>query len=187
MTSPDHIKFRRAVPADYKAIRALQKANLITALGERGAQEGFLTMEYTEHQFEEINQDLGIAVAVRGRTLLGYLCGMSFSYAGQFPLLSELIGNLAGLRLDGRALTGDTTFIYGPVCIVAKARGTGILAGLFTALKKIAGPRYDACVLFISDRNKRSLHAHIGKLGMKDVGTFEFDRKLLHIAGAFLD
>jgi predicted GNAT superfamily acetyltransferase len=90
------------------------------------------------------------------------------------------------LAIEGNQLTEENTFIYGPVCIGKSARGSGILNGLYQALKEIASMRYSFCILFISDKNPRSINAHL-KLGMNRLGVFEFNDGLFHIMGSSLN
>ena len=185
MQSSSHIIYRKALLSDYRGVKALQKLNLIGNLSPQDAEEGFLSIEMDEWQFDEINRDLGIAVAVSGNEIVGYLCGTSYSYSLQFPILRMMLGKMHELAIDKKPLTAGNTFVYGPVCIARSARGAGILSGLYEELKRIAAARYRYCVLFISDRNKRSFNAHL-KLGMKPLGMFEFNKGQFYILGAAL-
>lgn len=185
MQSSHHIIYRKALPPDYRGIVALQKLNLIGNLSTQEAGDGFLSIEMDAWQFDEINRDLGIAVAVSDSDIVGYLCGTSYSYSLQFPILRTMLGKLHELAIDKKPLTAGNTFVYGPVCIARSLRGTGILDGLYQELKRLAAPRYSFCVLFISDRNKRSFNAHL-KLGMKPLGMFEFNKGQFYILGAAL-
>ena len=127
-----------------------------------------------------------ICIAESGNEIVGYLCGTSCRYGTQFPILQTMIGRLNELVMEGNRLTEENTFIYGPVCIAKSARGSGILNGLYQALKKIASLHYSFCILFISDKNPRSINAHL-KLGMNRLGVFEFNNGLFHIMGASLN
>jgi RimJ/RimL family protein N-acetyltransferase len=181
-----HISYRRASPPDYQGILNLQKENLLVNLSTQQAEDGFLVIAMSEKQFDEINRDLVVIVAESGIEIVGYLCGTSFGYGTQFPILQTMMGKLSELAIEGNRLTEENTFIYGPVCIAKSARGTGILNGLYQALKESAVSRYSCCILFISDRNTRSFNAHL-KIGMKRLGVFDFNNGLFHIMGASLN
>ena len=185
MHSGSNIIYRKALPSDYRGIKALQKLNLINNLRPQDAEDGFLSIEMDEWQFDEINRDFGIAVAVSDNEIVGYLCGISYSYSLHFPILRSMLGKLHELAIDKKPLTASNTFVYGPVCIARSARGAGILSGLFEELKRIAASRYAYCVLFISEGNKRSFNAHL-KLGMKPISMFEFNKGQFYILGAAL-
>jgi hypothetical protein len=128
---PRTITFRRAQAGDYPDMLALQAENFIGNLGPGQARDGFLSIEYTTTQFDEINQDLGISVAVRNGRVVGYLCACTVTYGSRFPILAEMIRNLQERTLDAVPISGETTFIYGPVCISRSMRGSGVLGGLF--------------------------------------------------------
>jgi len=179
------IRYKRASPPDYDGILNLQKGNLLVNLSAQQAQDGFLLVEMSEKQFDEINRDLGVIVAESRNEIVGYLCGTSCRYGTQFPILQTMMGRLDELSIEGNRLTEENTFIYGPVCIAKATRGTGILNGLYQALKENAGSRYSFCILFISDKNTRSVNAHL-KIGMNRLGVFDFNNGLFHIMGTSL-
>jgi len=185
-TRPIPILFRRAAPADYPGMLRLQAGNLIGNLSDEEARDGFLMIEYTAEQFDEINRDVGVSVAIQGREVVGYLCATTFRYGSRYPILDALIRRLRDRSIDGVPVTDATTFIYGPVCVSRGMRGSGVLAGLLRAIEDLAQPRFRQCVLFVSDRNPRSLHAHVRKLGMQDLGPFLFEGKQFHLVGTIL-
>ncbi len=180
------ISFRRAVPEDYPGMRLLQAENLVDNLDTDEKQHGFLSIEYTKVQFDEINRDLGISVAVRDQQVIGYLCATTFRYALRFPILSELIANLRDRVIDQTPINEKTTFIYGPVCIARSMRGSGVLSSLFAVIRKLARPRFRQCVLFVSDSNPRSVNAH-RKLGMRDLGRFMYKGGIFHMLGGSIE
>jgi len=186
MTRISDVTIRRATPADYQRILRLQEANLITNLTAAETEDGFLSKKFSEIQFKEMNMDLGVVVADYNGEIVGYLCGASFKYGQQFQILQVIIGMFGQLRINGKELTPDKTFIYGPVCIARDFRGAGLLSRLFAALKEIAEHAYKFCILFIADTNTRSLKAHIEKLGMTELGMFTVHEKSYHLLGAAL-
>ena len=50
-----HIRYRRASPPDYQGILNLQKENLLVNLSAQQAEDGFLVIEMSEKQFDEMN------------------------------------------------------------------------------------------------------------------------------------
>ncbi len=178
------VPFRRAARRDYAGMLLLQRDNFIGNLKQGDTRDGFLSIEYTAAQFDEINQDLGISVAILGDRVVGYLCATTFRYGSRFPILVELIRNLHGRMMGRNPIDEETTFIYDPVCIAREVRGSGILAGLFGMIRELAAARCKQCILFVSDKNLRSFHAHFRKLVMKDLGMFAFNGKQFHMLGA---
>jgi hypothetical protein len=183
MSGIQHVEFRRAQPPDYPAILELQHANLLKNVQGDSA-DGFLSVEYTGSELDAMNRDLGVFVAVKDGVVVGYLCGTSCGYAARYPILAAMIDRFPLLSMEGEGLSPANTFIYGPVCIARHERGSGILSGLYEALKEAARSSYTFCALFISDRNRRSLDAHRRKLGMSMLGAFEALGAQFHILGA---
>lgn len=170
-------KFRRFAPEDLPEILRVQKDNFVSNLSSDERQDGFLSVEFTPQQFEEMNREIPIIVADLGSHLCGYLCGISLSAAAQVPLLAHIISLFQETRFRNRFLDQYRSFIYGPVCVEKQARGQGVLEGLYAALLQQLTGNFEVGVLFISNDNPRSLHAHIHKLGMEKVRDFEFNGK----------
>lgn len=170
----DSLIFRKANPYDFQEILKLQKENLITSLGQEERSEGFLSVEFSEDQLFEINQELGISVALENGYVIGYLMAETMEYARQFPLLAYMMGKVEKLTFEGSPLKGKRIFVYGPVCIDRDYRGKGILEGLFNTVRTSLRDQFERGVLFISKDNPHSFHAHL-KLGMSVVDEFEFD------------
>ena len=183
MTELDQITCRRATPADYPGITTLQHSNLIGTLTTSEAENGFLSIEFSESQFDEMNRDLGVVVAEQNGEIVGYMCGVSTVYGHQFQILRAMTEMFEHISIASTELTRDNTFIYGPVCITDAFRGNGVLSCLFEALKEIAKHNYQFCILFIADANKRSLHAHMRKLGMIEIESFMVKGKPYHMLG----
>lgn len=177
------VVYRRAEEGDYPGILQLQEDNLRINLSDADTGDGFLSLRYTAEQFREINRHPGIAVAIRGNTVVGYLCAKDFAYAAGFPIVRALINAAACREIHGIPVSADTAFVYGPVCIARSARGQGVLEGLWKTMRAIVTPEYMLCILFIADGNHRSMRAHL-RLGMQLCGEFTHDEKRFHVLAA---
>ncbi|OAI48775.1 hypothetical protein AYO45_04120 [Gammaproteobacteria bacterium SCGC AG-212-F23] len=171
------ITYRKVEEKDYENILSLQQENFRSGVTEEDKQNGFLSAKFTKDQFMAMNEDLGIIVAIKGKILVGYLCGASFDYCKQFPLLKETIDDISThqRKINDTPMTSENTFFYGPVCIAKEERGQGILEGLFYALKKVAinhVKHYNNCAFFMSPDNVRSSNAHQKRLGVRNIGSF---------------
>jgi len=175
------MEFGRATSEDIPAILDLQAANLISHLDEAARQDGFLSVEFTRKQIEEMADHVGIIVARDGIRVAGYLCASSRKFNQAFPLLAAMMERFDRIDYLGRSLTSSRVFIYGPVCIDRFYRGRGLLTGLYETLKKEVTGQYDVGVAFVADDNPHSLHAHVKGLGMDRVGEFVFSEKRYHI------
>lgn len=179
-----NIIFRRASAADYPEIIALHRKNLFSNLSELERQNGFLTVDFKDDsQLAAINEDVTVIVAVQENTVVGYVCATSQEYSQQIPLLKYMMSLYPETMFLGQPLSDYRSFSYGPVCIAAAYRGTGILQGLFQSLLAQVATRYNAGVSFLAKDNPRSLRAHTQKLGMELLRDFEFNDKSYFILG----
>lgn len=181
----DSIIYRRATDADYAGMLQLQESNLRVNLSDAEAADGFLSLRYTEEMFRRVNDELAIVVAVAEERVVGYLCAKCFPYAVEFPVLKALISHTSGMVIGGVTISAETAFVYGPVCVLRSVRGTGVLTGMWAALRGIVAPCRKVAVLFIADANKRSMRAH-EKLGMMHCGMFVQDGKRFHALAALV-
>ena len=67
---------------------------------------------------------------------------------------------------------GANAYVYGPVCLAARARGHGLLGRLYAELRRRLPGR--EAILFIRRDNAASLRAH-ARLGMREVASFALD------------
>ena len=166
--------FRNAEPSELSQILALQKDNLLKNLEPQNQLDGFLSIEYSHDQLENLNNQLGIFVAIDNDHFAGYLIAQTMDFALQSPLINTMVKRFPDVQYRSRPLSEFRTFIYGPVCIYKESRGQGILEGLFNVMLQTLKGQFDVGVAFVSERNPRSLYAHREKLGMKVVDEFEF-------------
>lgn len=169
--------YRRLADEDYVGVLALQEANLFDNLSTEDRQNGFLSARFSREQFGRMDRDVAVLVARDVERVVGYLCASGVELNRQFPLLLAMIERYADVSFQGRALADQKTFVYGPVCVDRAYRGHGVLRGLFQALRHETLGRFDAGVAFVAEDNQRSLAVHIARLGMDDVGEFEFKGK----------
>lgn len=173
--------FRSFRSSDLPEILRIQKANLIKHLSEKERMQGFLSVEFLPEQLERIDEEIPIIVADVGETLGGYLFGTTLENSREVPILALMMNLFAAVSFHGKPLDQYESFIYGPICVSSPFRGSGILEGLFAELcRKISG-QFEIGISFISIANPRSLEAHVRKLRMEKVATFEFDTKPFHM------
>jgi len=165
---------RRLEPHDLPALLALQEANLFANLSADERGDGFLSAPFSAEQFSQMACEVAVMVADDGGEVAGYLCASSLAFNQRVPLLAVMIECFPRIRFLGRALSAQRCFVYGPVCVARARRGSGVLRGLYGALRDAVAGDYDAGTLFIAQDNPRSLAAHADGLGMARVGEFGF-------------
>ena len=165
--------FRRAAPEDYPAILRLQSANFIANLSPEERNEGFLSAQFTLEQTAQIAEDLGTMVAVVDNSVAGFLCAFRREFETGSPVIAKMLDSYDRVTFEGRPLNSFNSYIYGPVCIARECRRRGLLRGLYDAQKNDLAGQYEVGVAFVSRNNFHSLQAHVGGLGMIEVGDFE--------------
>jgi hypothetical protein len=166
--------YRRLEERDLPAVLALQEANLLGNLTPQQRGQGFLSARFSAAQFTEMAADVAVMVAADADGIAGYLCASSLAFNRRVPLLAAMIERFPDIQFLGRALSAQRCLIYGPVCVAGSRRGSGVLRGLYAALRAEIAGDYDAGVLFIARDNPRSLAAHADGLWMTVVGDFAF-------------
>jgi hypothetical protein len=168
------MRYRRLEERDLAAVLALQEANLFERLAPQHRRQGFLSARFSAEQFTEMAADVAVMVGAEGEEVAGYLCASGLPFNRRVPLLAAMIERFPDARFLGRPLSAQRCLIYGPVCVAASRRGSGVLRGLYDALRTEIAGAYDAGVLFIAKDNAHSLAAHADGLGMTLAGEFAF-------------
>lgn len=166
--------YRRLEERDLPAVLALQEANLLGNLTPEQRGQGFLSARFSAPQLTEMAADVAVMVAADADGIAGYLCASGVAFNRRVPLLAAMLERFPDNQFLGRALSAQRCLIYGPVCVAGSRRGSGVLRGLYAALRAEIAGDYDAGVLFIAKDNLRSLAAHADGLGMTLVGDFGF-------------
>jgi L-amino acid N-acyltransferase YncA len=144
----------RATPEDIGGILDLQERNQ----PERG---GTLSARLPQEWLEAAVADMPVIVAKKEGRVVGYLISASRdAYAG-VPVVAAMLRAYPGAAPDA--------YVYGPICVAEEARGRGLAAAMFAALRARLPGREG--VLFIRRDNAASLRAH-ERMGMREVAGF---------------
>jgi len=167
--------------SDFEAILALQDQNHFNQIAEANLADGFVTTQLTDQALEAMRANTGLLVARTGSgELLAYACANDWDFYGESPFQNSARA-LLPLEFDGRAITTQNSFQYGPVCVAASFRGQGVLPALLKAICHSAAPRFEFGICFIDTRNIRSLEAHERKLGFRRMGLLPFGNVIYHM------
>lgn len=176
--------YRNATEDDIPAVYALQQKYHISTIDEADKKDGFVTTLFSEQQLADlILKEGGLAIAMEGYELAGYAMAASWEYWSQWPLFQHMIKDLPTTTYLGQTLTTQNSYQYGPICIDAKYRGTGVLPGLFEFSRQQMHPRYPILITFINQINGRSFKAHKDKLGLDLIKPFEFNHNQYYELG----
>lgn len=138
--------------------------------------KGFVTMKVTQEQFTELISKGGVFIAItEAGQLAAYALTSDWAYYEQWAIIQYMKTVLPTFRLDGKILTTENSFQYGPVCIDEAYRGQGILKQLFSAIQKMYAPHFSYAITFINQQNERSARAHARQTPLSIVGDFSFN------------
>ena len=147
---------------DLERIVELQRLNRPHAVpADLWETEGFVTMEYTVEQLQQMSGPYRHVVAKFDGIVVGYALVMLKECRASFPFLDDMFGE-AEAGIDG------SYFVMGQVCVDGAFRGKGIFRKLYHALREQMRADFDCVVTEVSTRNERSMRAHQA-LGFKNV------------------
>lgn len=167
----------RATMDDFVGIRTLLRANHADHIPEAEKKNGFVTTNLTDDQFERlIVQEQGIIIAKEGQRVLAFAMAAPWEFWEEWPLFQYMIENLHQFQFEGKILTKENSYQYGPVCLDKAVRGTGLFEQVFYASLESMRERYPIMATFINQINPRSYAAHTRKVPMIEAGRFDFNQ-----------
>ena len=168
---------------DIGGIIFLQKENLYDKLSAHDRKKGFVTTPFSEAQLAGLLAERGIFVAEDKGLITGYAMAGDWEFFSQWPIFPSMVSRLGSLSFAGKRTQPELSFQYGPVCITSALRGSGLLPLLFEEMRIEFAARFPVGITFINRVNERSYAAHTRKLGMTEIGAFEFsDRSYAMLA-----
>ena len=170
------MEYRNAKLNDIYGVSQLQKKYHISTILEEDKQDGFVTTLFTEDQFKElIEKENGLAVALDVDKVVGYAMAASWQYWSAWPLFQYMINDLPNTKYLGKVLSVENSYQYGPICIDKRYRGTEVLPNLFEFSRLQMKDKYSILITFINQINGRSYRAHVDKLGLEVIKTFDYN------------
>lgn len=166
---------RTATASDIPSILSLQAENLITNLAADNLQQGFVTTPFTPEQMEEVMADGGLYVAFEGAQLAAYLFVGTWQYYAQWPIFPFMNSRFPLTRFQGKPITLENSFQYGPICVSKDFRGSGVFLDIFEQMRIDWGKRFAIGGTFINKLNHRSMHAHTVKMGWQVIDEFSYN------------
>ena len=147
----------------------------VDSIAEEDKKDGFVTTPFTWEELTNlIIKENGLFIARNDGAVVAYVMAASWEFWSAWPMYAFMIECLPGLKYQGRILTTQNSYQYGPICIDKSVRGTGLLERIFEFAKDVMSKKYPILVTFINKTNSRSYEAHIRKLGLDVIREFEF-------------
>ena len=166
---------RTAIESDFDSILDLQSRNLYANLAATELAEGFVTTPFTSDLLRQLLVQTGVFIAESDMQILGYLLAGDWKFFSQWEIFNVMISRLPELRFQGRGITIDNSFQYGPICVDRVSRGSGVFPQLFELMRSSFAPKLPIGVTFINKLNERSFAAHTRKLDLEIIDEFEFN------------
>ena len=161
---------------DIKGILSLQEKYLFRNLNEEERKKGFVTTPFTINQIEEIILQNGIFIVENEKAeIIAYAFAGSWKYFSQWEIFNFMVSRFPDLSFNGKKITTENSFQYGPICIHEDYRGTGLLNQIFEEMRIEFLKKYPISITFINKVNVISEMAHTKKLDWKIIDEFEFN------------
>ncbi|CAF1276560.1 unnamed protein product [Rotaria magnacalcarata] len=169
---------------DILAIIALQQANLKQNVPiEVQASDGFVTVEHRHNVLQRMNQIMPRIIAKDATSkIIGYALSMPSEFGTAVPELHSLFSIINSLEYKEKPLKDYAYYVMGQSCVAIGFRGQKILTRMLNKHREIYSDRFRLIITSISDKNPRSLHAHISG-GFASINSFydEMTNEIWHI------
>lgn len=170
------MEIMQATMADLDGVLALHRKYHVDSISAADKPDGFVTTNFTDAQLENlVKREDGITIAKRDGIVLSYAMAASWKFWSEWPFFAYMIERLSENKFEGQPLSVETSYQYGPICVDASVRGTGVFADVFNASLGYMAPRFPIMATFINQINGRSYAAHTQKVPMRTAGTFQFN------------
>lgn len=161
---------------DLDAVMELHRKYHVDSVADVDKPNGFVTTNFTPAQLENlVVKENGITLARQDGKVISYAMAASWQFWAEWPFFAHMIGELPKNSFKGQPLTVDNSYQYGPICVDATVRGTGVFEAVFAASLQNMSQRFPIMVTFVNQINPRSYAAHKNKANMEAVGTFQFN------------
>jgi hypothetical protein len=161
--------------SDFEGILDLQSRNLYANIAASALAGGFVTTPFTPDLLQQLLTQSGVFVAEVEGKIVGYVLAGDWEFFSQWEIFRLMMARLPKLNFQGRELTVDRTFQYGPVCIDVTLRGSNLLPELYALMRSSFASKFPIGITFINKINARSFAAHNRKLGLEVINEFEFN------------
>lgn len=164
----------------FKQILKLQQVNQRDNLSiEDQSEQGFLYASYSISLLEQMANYSPQLIALHNDKVVGYNLSISLDLVNIMPDLRTMFYAFNHTLYKGHLLGSYTYVIGGQVCVEKAYRGYGLFKLMYKEMKNRLSNQYQLCVTDVSQRNTRSLNAHL-KTGFEIAGTYPYDDEIWH-------
>jgi len=146
---------------DLRGILALQQANSVRTLPPDVQQtQGFVTLQYTLEQMQQLHKLGPSVIAKDGDRVVGYAITATPEARPLIPELASLFAQIDELQYDDQPLNNLSYYVMGQVCVADGYRGQGLFDALYQHHRTVYSGDFRLLITDISARNTRSIRAH---------------------------
>lgn len=165
---------KQASLQDIPSVLNLLKANHADYVSDKS--KGFVTTNITKEQMISLIQDEdGVTIAKDEKKVIAFALAASWKYWSDWPFFSHMIEELPKFNFNGKSLTTENSYQYGPVCVDERYRRKGIFEKVFFSSLANMKNRYPLMATFVNQINPISYKAHTKGVGMKELGNFDYN------------
>lgn len=158
--------------ADLRGILALQQQNLVRNLApDVQQQQGFVTLQYTLLQMQQMHEAGPSVIAKDGETVVGYAITSASETRAFVPELGTLFDQIDALTYQNKPFNEFPYYVMGQVCVANGYRGQGIFDTMYAHHKTAYQTHYQLLITDIAARNTRSVCAH-ERVGFRPIARF---------------
>lgn len=126
------MEFKLANTDEIEHVLQLHGKYQINTISEEDRKDGFVTTSFTKEQLTAlIKVENGLFIAKEGNRVVAYAMAASWQFWSNWPIFRHMIDHLDHFDFNGKKLSVEDSYQYGPVCIDKEYRGTGLIEQLF--------------------------------------------------------
>lgn len=171
-----------AEESDLDEILDLNKKNYSdNVVWEDRQDQWFVTATFDKNILRKIMKDIPILIVRCDWDFAWYLIWAVPSVAPEVDLYSTYPTLLKDVYFDGKSLNKYNFFVIIQIAIVKKYRWRKLTYFLYKKMYEKTKNNYELMVSDIADENKRSLGAHLNKIGFEKIKKFHLDDDLWYV------
>ncbi|NND77849.1 MAG: GNAT family N-acetyltransferase [Flavobacteriales bacterium] len=147
---------------DLIEILILQKKNLQSALSTIESDiEGFVTVDHDLDLLKRLNHPYPHIISRAEGKIIAYALVMETRWKNEIEVLKPMFKEFEKLTYKGQGISTFNYFVMGQICVDKSYRGKGIFRGLYQKMASSMKKDHGLILTEVSQKNQRSLNAHL--------------------------
>ena len=168
------LQIRKAEDVELTLVAEMQeKYNRRNLDPDTKARDGFLSLLTDFLSLKELNDGLGVIIAMVDGDLVGFEIPVTLEQCDRVPLFVPLKKQLMDSVVSGVKLNASNTMIGGQICVDKRFHSLGIGEAMHTYLIENFKQKYEFLAVEIDHMNTRSLHFSQAHLGLTEILKYQ--------------